>query len=85
VSEPPFARTEESPPSRWTGLGPALARFALICAGLAVVVGVVAAVIALYYGLTLQLQGDPGAIRPDLVTRSLRALERIAACGQGSE
>ena len=47
MSEPPFARTEESPPSRWTGLGPALARFALICAGLAVLVGVVAAVIAL--------------------------------------
>ncbi len=45
---------------------------------------VVAAVIALYYGLTLQVQGDPGAIRPDLVTRILRALERGAACGEDS-
>jgi AcrR family transcriptional regulator len=46
---------------------------------------VVAAVIALYYGLTLQREGDPGAIRPDLVTSILRALERGAACGEGSE
>ncbi len=47
MSEPPVARTEESPPSRWTGLGTALARFALVCAGIAVVLGVLAAVIAL--------------------------------------
>jgi hypothetical protein len=47
VSEPPFAPTEESSPSRWTGFGPALARFAFMCASLALVVGVVAAVIAL--------------------------------------
>jgi AcrR family transcriptional regulator len=46
---------------------------------------VVAVVIALYYGLTLQRQGDPSAIRPDLVTSILRALERGAACGEGSE
>jgi AcrR family transcriptional regulator len=46
---------------------------------------VVAAVIALYYGLTLRLQGDPGAVRPDLVTRILRALERSTACGQHSD
>ncbi len=47
MSEPPVAHTEESPPSRWTGLGAALSRFALVCAGIAVVVGVLAAVIAL--------------------------------------
>lgn len=46
---------------------------------------VIAAVIALYYGLTLQLQGDPGAIRPDLVTAILRALERGASRDEGSE
>ena len=46
--EPPAARTKEPPaPSRWTGLGPALVRFGLTCAGLALGVGVVAAVFAL--------------------------------------
>lgn len=37
---------------------------------------VVAAVIALYHSLTLQWHSDPSAIRPDLVTRILRALDR---------
>jgi AcrR family transcriptional regulator len=35
---------------------------------------VVAVVIALYHSLTLQWHSDPDAIRPDLVTRVLRAL-----------
>ena len=39
-------------------------------------VEVVAAVIALYHSLTLQWRSDPEAIRPDLVTRVLRGLER---------
>jgi AcrR family transcriptional regulator len=39
-------------------------------------VEVVAAVIALYHSLTLQWLSDPEAIRPDLVSRVLRALER---------
>jgi hypothetical protein len=49
VSEPPVTRPEESGTavSRWTGLGPALARFGLACAGLAIGLGVVAAMIAL--------------------------------------
>jgi hypothetical protein len=48
VSEPPVTRTEEAARvSRWTGLGPALARFGLACAGVAVGVGALAAVIAL--------------------------------------
>jgi hypothetical protein len=50
VSEPPVASTEESPPSRWTGLGPALARFALACAGIAVVLGGLVAAIAFATG-----------------------------------
>ena len=37
---------------------------------------VVSAAIALYHGLTLQHHSDPGAIRPDLVARVLRALGR---------
>lgn len=37
---------------------------------------VVAAVIALYHSLTLQWHSDPTAVRPDLVTRILRALDR---------
>ena len=48
MSEPPVTRPEESgAASRWTGLGPALARFGLACAGLAIGLGVVAAAIAL--------------------------------------
>ena len=48
MSEPPVTRNEEpSAGSRWTGLGPALARFGLVCAALAIGLGVVAAVIAL--------------------------------------
>ena len=48
MSEPPVARSEEPPAaSRWTGLGPALARFGLACAALALGLGVVATVIAL--------------------------------------
>lgn len=49
MSEPPVTRPEESGTgvSRWTGLGPALARFGLACAGLAIGLGVVAAVVAL--------------------------------------
>jgi hypothetical protein len=47
MSEPPTARPEESPPSRWAGLGTALTRFALACGALAVGLGVVAAVIAI--------------------------------------
>jgi hypothetical protein len=51
VSEPPVARRHEpAPMSRWTGLGAALRRFGLACAGLAVGLGVVAAVIALATG-----------------------------------
>jgi hypothetical protein len=45
---------------------------------------VVAAAIALYHGLTLQSLGDPGAIRPDLAARILRALGRGAPRGGGS-
>jgi AcrR family transcriptional regulator len=40
---------------------------------------VVSAAIALYHGLTLQGHSDPAAIRPDLVSRVLVALERGAA------
>jgi hypothetical protein len=48
VSEPPVVSNEEPPAgSRWTGLGPALARFGLACAALAIGLGVLAAVIAL--------------------------------------
>lgn len=47
MSEPPVTRREEPQVSRWTGLGPALTRFALGCAGLAIGLGVVGAVIAL--------------------------------------
>jgi hypothetical protein len=48
MSEPPVSRTEEpAAVSRWTGLGSALMRFGLACAGLAIGLGVVAAVIAL--------------------------------------
>jgi hypothetical protein len=48
MSEPPVTRTEEpAAVSRWTGLGPALTRFGLACAGLAVGLGTLAAVIAL--------------------------------------
>ena len=48
MSEPPATRKDEpAVVSRWTGLGPALARFSLACAGLAIGLGVVAAVIAL--------------------------------------
>jgi hypothetical protein len=48
MSEPPATRTEEPPTSsRWTGLGPALVRFGLGCAGLALGLGVIATVIAL--------------------------------------
>jgi hypothetical protein len=34
----------------------------------------VSAAVALYHGLTLERHGDPDAIRPDLVTRVVRAL-----------
>lgn len=44
---------------------------------------VVAAVIALYHGLTLQWHSDPRAVRPDLVSRILRALDRHSARGEG--
>ena len=48
MTEPPAGRTKEPiPSSRWTGLGPALARFGLACAGLALGLGVIAAVIAI--------------------------------------
>jgi hypothetical protein len=48
MSEPPSHPQREPPAgSRWTGLGPALARFGLACAALAIGLGVVAAVIAL--------------------------------------
>jgi hypothetical protein len=48
VNEPPATQTGEPPaPTRWTGLGPALVRFGLGCAGLALGLGGVAAVIAL--------------------------------------
>jgi hypothetical protein len=47
LSEPPVIRPEEPQVSRWTGLGPALTRFGLACAGLAVGLGAVAAVFAL--------------------------------------
>jgi len=48
MSEPPVTRTDEpAAVSRWTGLGPALLRFGLACAGLAIGLGVVAVVIAL--------------------------------------
>ena len=52
MSEPPVIRTEESGAavSRWTGFGAALTRFGLACAGLAVGLGVLAAVIALATG-----------------------------------
>jgi hypothetical protein len=47
VSEPPVTRRDEpAAVSRWTGLGPALMRFGLACAGLAIGLGVVAAGIA---------------------------------------
>ena len=46
MSKPPVNRTEASA-SRLTGLGAALMRFGLGCAGLAVGLGVVAAVIAI--------------------------------------
>ena len=48
MSEPPVRRTEETAAvSRWTGLGPALARFGLGCVAIAVALGGLAAVIAL--------------------------------------
>jgi hypothetical protein len=48
VTEPPATRTEEPPAaSRWTGFGPALVRFGLTCAGLALGLGVIAVVLAL--------------------------------------
>jgi hypothetical protein len=52
VTEPPVTHPEESgaAASRWTGLGPALARFGLACAGLAIGLGAVAVVIALATG-----------------------------------
>jgi AcrR family transcriptional regulator len=40
---------------------------------------VAAVAIALYNALTLQWQADPGAIRPDLVARVLRAMQRSGA------
>src|SRR5262249_47308030 len=40
---------------------------------------VISAANALYHGLTLQGHSDPDAIRPDLVSRVLVALERGAA------
>ena len=42
---------------------------------------VVAATMALYHGLTLQWHSDPRAVRPDLVSRILRALDRRPARG----
>jgi hypothetical protein len=51
VSEPPVTpKHEPAPVSRWTGLGTALRRFGLACAGLAIGLGVLAAVIALATG-----------------------------------
>ena len=49
MSEPPVTRTTPETPavSRWTGLGGALKRFGLACAGLAIGLGAVATVIAL--------------------------------------
>jgi hypothetical protein len=48
VTKPPVTPTQEpAAVTRWTGLGPALMRFGLSCAGLAIGLGVVAAVIAL--------------------------------------
>jgi hypothetical protein len=48
MSNPPVTRPEEpAAVSRWTGLGPALVRFGLACAGLAVGLGLIATVIAL--------------------------------------
>ena len=46
---------------------------------------VAAATIALYRGLTLQRHGDPGAVRPGLVSRILRALDRRGARGHGGD
>ena len=51
MSEPPVTHKHEpAPVSRWTGFGAALTRFGLACAGLAVGLGVLAAVIALATG-----------------------------------
>ena len=51
MSEPPVTRRHEpAPESRWTGLGAALTRFGLACAGLAIGLGVLATVIALATG-----------------------------------
>jgi hypothetical protein len=47
VTEPPATRKEEPAASRWTGLGPALLRFGLACAGLAAGIGLIAMVLAL--------------------------------------
>ena len=48
MTEPPATRTGEPPASsRWTGLGSALVRFGLGCAGLALGLGVIATVVAL--------------------------------------
>jgi hypothetical protein len=47
VSEPPFTPAEDARPSRWTGFGPALARFALACGAVVVGLGLVALVVAL--------------------------------------
>jgi hypothetical protein len=42
--------TEEFKPGRWTGLGEALLRFALVCGGAAAAVGLLAGVFALATG-----------------------------------
>jgi hypothetical protein len=42
--------SEQPAPSRWTGLGEALLRFALVCVAAAVALGAIAAVIALLTG-----------------------------------
>jgi hypothetical protein len=42
--------SEQPAPSRWTGLGEALLRFALVCVATAVALGVLAGVIALLTG-----------------------------------
>jgi hypothetical protein len=47
MTEPPVIRTEEAAASRWVGLGPALLRIGLACAGVAIGLGALAAVIAL--------------------------------------
>jgi len=50
VTEPPVDRREGPTASRWTGLGAALTRFGLACAGVAAGLAAVAVVIAIVTG-----------------------------------